>query len=208
MIEPTVEGALVALVDDDRDVRTTVGRGLTKLGYRCHPFGGGEDFLEALEYLRPDCILLDLRMPGMDGMATLKAIPDNMRHVAVLLFTSHGDIPIAIEATKAGAEDFIEKPASLELIAEKIELAIRKRSPKREETKSMVMARELLARLTPREYEIMKLACDGLLSGQIAKRLGISVRTVEAHRHKAISKLREDKLVNILRLFQTAGGRA
>jgi RNA polymerase sigma factor (sigma-70 family) len=199
-------GALVALVDDDRDIRTTLGRGLGRLGYRCHPFGGGQDFLDALDYLKPDCILLDLRMPGMDGIETLKAMPDEMRHVAVILFTSHGDIPIAVEAVKAGAEDFIEKPASLEEIARKIDHAISQRRPKREEMQSLVMARELLGQLTPREYEVMEMACNGLTSGEIAEKIDVSVRTVEAHRHNAITKLKEDKLVNILKLFQVAKG--
>lgn len=206
MTDTSVRGPLIAIVDDERDVRTTVGRGLAKLGYRCHPFGGGQDLLDGLAYVKPDCILLDLRMPGMDGLETLKAIPDDKRHISVILFTSHGDIPLAIEAVKAGAEDFIEKPASLEEIARKIDNAIGARLHKREEVQSLVMARELLAQLTPREHEVMEMACDGLLSGEIAEKLDVSIRTVEAHRHNAISKLKEDKLVNILKIFQAAKG--
>jgi len=206
MSELEGKGALIALVDDDRDLRTTLGRGLTKLGYRCHPFRGGQDFLDALGYVKPDCILLDLRMPEMDGMATLKAIPDDMRHIAVIMFTSHGDIPIAIEAVKSGADDFIEKPASFEMIADKIDHAIDRKRAKREQMQSLVIARELLSQLTKREHEIMEMVCEGHTSAEIAENLDLSVRTVEAHRHNAITKLQEDKLVNILKLFQAAKG--
>ena len=204
MTDLTENGPLVAVVDDERDVRATVGRGLEKLGYRFHPFSGGQDFIDALSYLRPDCILLDLRMPGMDGIETLKSIPDTLRHIPVLLFTSHGDIPIAIEATKAGAEDFIEKPASLELISTKIDRALNARKPQREQAQSLVIARELIGQLTRREREIMELACEGMMSSEIADQLDLSIRTVETHRHNAIQKLGEDKLVNILKIFQAA----
>jgi FixJ family two-component response regulator len=195
---------LVAVVDDERDVRTTIVKGLEKRGFRCHPFGNGSDLIEALDYLKPDAILLDLRMPGIDGMETLKAIPGRHRHVCVLIFTSHGDIPVAIEAMKAGACDFIEKPASLATIAEKIDAGLAERAPLRERMQSVAEAREKIGELTPREREIMELACDGLISGEIAGRLGLSVRTVENHRHNAIKKLKEDRLVNILKIFQLA----
>lgn len=206
MNAPEPDGPMVAIVDDERDVRMTIVRGLEKRGYRCHPFASGCDLIDALDYLKPDCVLLDLRMPGMDGLATLKAIPERHRHVCVLLFTSHGDVPVAIEAMKAGASDFIEKPASLAMIAEKIDHALAEQRPIREQMRSVVKARELIDELTPREREIMELACDGLISGEIAEKLGLSVRTVENHRHNAIKKLKEDRLVNILKIFQTAQG--
>lgn len=195
---------LVAIVDDERDVRTTIVRGLEKRGFRCHPFGSGRDLIDGLDYVKPDSILLDLRMPGMDGLETLRAIPDRHRHVCVLMFTSHGDIPVAIEAMKAGASDFVEKPASLAMIAQKIDCALAERKPLREKMQSVAKAQEVIAELTPREREIMELACGGLISGEIAEELGLSVRTVENHRHNAIKKLKEDRLVNILKIFQAA----
>lgn len=199
-------GPLVALVDDQRDVRTTLGRGLARLGYRCHPFGSGNDLLEALSYLEPDCILLDLRMPGIDGMETLRAIPEDRKYVPVIFFTSHGDIPIAIEAMKAGAVDFIEKPASFEQIADKISQALDERQPVIEVSHTAREAEAMLGKLTKREREVMRLACDGLQSSEIAQQLGLSVRTIESHRYNAIQKLGENKLINILKIFQAAEG--
>jgi len=197
-------GPLVALVDDQRDVRTTLGKGLSRMGYRCHPFGSGHDLLEALTYLEPDCILLDLRMPGIDGLETLRSIPAEKKFIPVIFFTSHGDIPIAIRAMKSGAVDFIEKPATFEQIAEKISDALDERQPLIEVSHSAREAQEILDKLTKREREVMRLACDGLQSSEIAGQLGLSVRTIESHRYNAIQKLGDSKLINILKIFQAA----
>lgn len=204
MQDDTRAQPLIAIVDDQRDVRTTLGRGLARHGYQCHPLASGADLLEALEYLHPDCILLDMRMPGLDGMTTLKAIPSHCRHIPVLFFTSHGDIPLAVEAIKAGATDFIEKPGTFGSIVEKIEAALESSKPSAEKSQVAQEARELIASLTKREHEVMRLACDGMQSKEIATHLALSVRTVEAHRYHAIQKLGESKLVSIARIFQAA----
>ncbi len=198
--------ALIAVVDDQRDVRTTVGRGLERHGYRVHPFMSGTDLVEALDYLEPDCILLDIRMPGLDGLATLRRIPEHRRHIPVIFFTSHGDIPLAVEAMKNGAFDFIEKPGTFALISQKIEAALLASQPSAEKHHSARQARELIADLTTRESQVMRLACQGLRNKQIAQQLGIGVRTVEFHRHRAMHKLGEVNLVIIARIFQAAEG--
>lgn len=198
---------LIAVVDDQRDVRTTVGRGLERFGYKVHPFMGGTDLLEALEYLEPDCILLDVRMPVLDGLDTMKMIPEDRRHIPVIFFTSHGDIHLAVEAMKSGAADFIEKPAPFEMIVQKIEAALSSSRPTVERNHSADQARKQLAELTKREDEVMRLACAGLRNKEIAEQLNIGVRTVEFHRHQAIHKLGEPILVNIARLYQIAEGK-
>lgn len=206
MPEPDRIAPLIAIVDDQRDVRTTVGRGLERHGYKVHPFMGGADLLEALEYLQPDCILLDVRMPGLDGLATMSRIPPQRRHIPVIFFTSHGDVPLAVEAMKNGAADFIEKPASFETIVAKIEAALLSSKPSVEKSHSAGQARKLLAELTKREDEVMRLACEGLRNKEIAERLNIGIRTVEFHRHQAIHKLGEPSLVNVARIYQIAEG--
>jgi FixJ family two-component response regulator len=202
----TAEDPLVAIVDDQRDVRTTVGRGLSAHGFRAHPFASGQDLLDALEYLEPDCILLDMRMPGMDGLETLKAIPERRRGIPVVFFTSHGDIPLAVEAMQLGAADFIEKPGSFEQIASKLRAALSARAKSADQAYSGENAREIIASLTAREREIMQLASNGMQSKEIAAHLNISVRTVESHRHHAIQKIGDGRLINIARLFRAAEG--
>ncbi len=197
---------LIAVVDDQRDVRTTMCRGLERYGYKVHPFVSGADLLEALAYLQPDCILLDVRMPELDGLATMERIPQHRKHIPVIFFTSHGDVSLAVEAMKNGAADFIEKPASFETIVQKIEAAVSARRPVVETTQSAGQVRRLLAMLTKREDEVMRLACSGLRNKEIAEQLGIGVRTVEFHRHQAIKKLGESSLLNIARIYQIAMG--
>lgn len=206
MQQATSTAPLVAVVDDHRDVRTTMGRGLTLHGFRVHPFAGGEDFLEALDYLQPDCVLLDFRMPGLDGLETLKGIKAKGCQSPVLLFTSHGDIPLAVEAMRMGAADFIEKPGSFEKIAQKISEAIAGARQPGDEPYSAIEARRILGQLTRREHEIMHFASKGLQSKEIANRLNLSTRTVESHRHHAIKKIGDGRLINIVKLFQAAGG--
>ena len=198
---------LIAIVDDQRDVRTTVCRGLGRYGYRVHPFVGGADLLESLEYLQPDCILLDVRMPELDGLATLERIPPHRRHIPVIFFTSHGDIPLVVQAMKNGAADFIEKPGSFEVIVQKIEDALKSSRPSVEKSNSADQARKRIADLTKREDEVMRLACTGLRNKEIADKLGIGVRTVEFHRHQALQKIGETNLIIIARIFEAAEGR-
>lgn len=206
MPEPHSAVPLIAIVDDQRDVRTTVGRGLERYGYQVHPFMGGADLLEALEYLQPDCILLDVRMPGLDGLATISRIPPHLRHIPVIFFTSHGDVPLAVEAMKSGGTDFIQKPATFDVIASKIEAALLSTKPLAENSHSADQARKLLAQLTKREDEVMRLACEGLRNKEIAERLTICVRTVESHRHQAIQKLGKSNLIDVSKIYRIATG--
>lgn len=204
MPEPGETAPLIAIVDDQRDVRTTVGRGLERYGFNVHPFLGGSDLLEALEYLQPDCILLDIRMPGLDGLATMSRIPPQLRHIPVIFFTSHGDVPLAVEAMKNGGADFIQKPATFEIIVSKIEAALLSSRPSVGKSHSAGQARKLLAQLTKREDEVMRLACEGLRNKEIAERLKIGIRTVESHRHRAIHKLGETNLIKVAKAYQIA----
>lgn len=204
MQEPETPAPLIAVVDDQRDVRTTVRRGLERHGFRVHPFMDGVDLLEALNYLQPDCILLDMRMPGLDGLSTLSRIPSRLKHIPVIFFTSHGDIPLAVEAMKNGAADFIEKPASFETIVEKIETSLVSRRSSAEKSRNACQARELMSELTNRENEVIRLACAGLRNKEIADQLNLGVRTVEFHRFQAIRKLGESNLVKVARIIAAA----
>jgi len=205
MAESADSGPLVAIVDDQRDVRTTLGKGLGRMGYRCHPFASGQDLVDALDYLEPDCILLDMRMPGLDGLETLRQIPANRRHIPVIFFTSHGDIALAVEAMKTGAADFVEKPGSLAQISEKIDAALAARPQGVAGSHEAAQARELIGKLTEREREVMQFVCEGFQSKEIADKLDLSVRTIDSHRHHAIQKLGDSKLVSIIRIFEAAG---
>ena len=194
----------VALVDDNRDIRTLVCRGLRNSGINCHPFASGEDFLDGLSYLSFDCVLLDMRMPDLDGIETLKRIPPEKKHIPIIFFTSHADVPLAVNAMKSGARDLIEKPCSIEDIVEKVK-GFAAHSVARSHRADMTdNARTLIKSLTPREKEVMSLVCQGLRSKQVGLRLSLSHRTIEAHRARATKKLGVNDLPNIVRIFQLA----
>lgn len=204
MGEAITDEPLVAVVDDQRDVRTTLVRGLSAHGFRVHPFAGGQDLLDALDYLVLDCIMLDMRMPGLDGIETLIAIQEKRPTIPVLFFTSHGDIPLAVKAMQLGAVDFVEKPGSFEQISAKIRTALAASTRTEVAPYTVKQARELIDRLTKREREVLAFASEGLLNREIAERLDLSVRTVESHRHHAVQKIGDGRLINIIRLFQLA----
>ncbi len=143
-------------------------------------------------------------MPELDGLATMRRIPPRSRHIPVIFFTSHGDVPLAVEAMKSGGIDFIEKPATFEVIASKIEAAILSAKPFAGESQSADQARKLLAQLTKREAEVMRLACEGLRNKEIAERLKIGIRTVETYRHQAMHKLGEPNLINVAKIYEVA----
>lgn len=205
MLEAGTSSPLIAIVDDHRDVRTTLGKGLERYGYRVHPLMDGTDLLESLEYLRPDCILLDIRMPGLDGLSTIDRIPAHLRHIPVIIFTSHGDVESAVQAMKKGAADFIEKPATFEIIVEKIKASLASSLPSIEKSQTVARARALISELTKRENQVIRLACTGLRNKEIAEQLGIGPRTVEFYRFHAIRKLGESNLLKLAKILEAAG---
>lgn len=204
MGERSPQDLIVAIVDDDRDLRTTLVRGLEKFGVICRPFASGEDLLEALSYFEPDCILLDLRMPGMDGMKVMSLIPAEKRHIPVLVLTSHGDIPTAVKAVKIGAQDFLEKPIKIEQIYARIREFTELSEHRRLQADQAIQARHLFDTLTQREDQVIRMACKGLRNLDIAEKLGLSIRTVENHRRNAGLKLGSNRIATLISLVKAA----
>lgn len=204
MTESQSDELLVAIVDDERDLRMTLVRGLEKYRIKCHPLAGGKDFLEAISYLEPDCVLLDLNMPGMTGMDVLSQIPAEKSHIPVIIFTSHGDVPTVVKAMRSGAVEFLEKPMSFQQISEHIRATVARSSPRVGRSQQGREAKRLLATLTEREAKIVHLVCQGLRNADIAKELDNSVRTVEVHRYHATRKLGTSSVAELILLVQAA----
>jgi two-component system response regulator FixJ len=195
----------VYVVDDDRDVRRSLSFMLGAAEIRSHPYGSGIDFLEALPDLEPGCILLDLRMPQMDGFHVMDALAQRNVDWPVIVMTGHGEVPIAVRAMKKGAIDFIEKPFSelallgcfsqaFDLLEERAAAGKRRRE-----------AIERAALLTAREKEVLACLLGGRSNKQIAKSLGISLRTVEMHRGNMMDRLQASSLAEALTLALDAG---
>ena len=195
-LEPTVY-----IVDDDAAVRDSLALLLGLHGYQIQAFASAEDFLAAWRPERNGCLLLDLKMPGMDGLALQARLNALGSHLPLVVITAHGDVAAARTALKAGALDFLEKPIDDVLL---LELVTEVMTRAREATVSQLQGASLeerIARLTPREQEVMELAADGLNNREIALRLAISPRTVEVYKARMMEKMQVRRLSELMRLL-------
>ncbi|MGQ0559937.1 MAG: response regulator transcription factor [Sphingosinicella sp.] len=196
---------LVYVVDDDRDVRRSLSFLLGASGLQSHPFGSGEDFIAALPDLRPGCVLLDLRMPQMDGFDVMAELATREIDWPVILMTGHGDVPVAIRGMKSGAVDFIEKPFSEESLLACFGPAFQLLGQRVQVRRQQQGARDLIGRLSARETTVLRGILAGLSSKQIAQRLDISVRTTEMHRGNIMKRLGIGSLAEAITLGIAAG---
>lgn len=191
---------VVHLVDDDDSVRRSVGFMLKTSGFSVQSYASGMDLLKDAKALEPGCILLDIRMPAMDGLEVQQALKDAGVALPVVIMTGHGDVPLSVKAMKAGAVDFIEKPFEKPVLLSALDqgFALLQRSDdKRERAKDASVRLQVL---TPREREVLDGLADGLPNKTIAYDLGISPRTVEIHRANLMAKLGVRSLSEALRL--------
>lgn len=195
----------VYVVDDDRDVRRSLSFMLGASEIRSHPYGSGADFLEALPDLEPGCILLDLRMPQMDGFNVMAELAERGIDWPVIVMTGHGEIPIAVRAMKLGAVDFIEKPFSEQALLGCFGQAFDLLEERAIAGKRRREAGARAALLTAREKEVLASLLAGLSNKQIATALGISLRTVEMHRGNMMDRLQASSLAEALTLAMDAG---
>lgn len=197
----------VCLVDDDTAIRQNMMAGLRNYQIDCRPFASGADFLDGLQDVDADAYLIDLRMPEMDGLQTLAQIPTEFRDVPAIMFSGHGDVSKAVEAMKSGAQDFIEKPATIDKIASKIRSVVREAPKAKVPANQSREAQELLTKLTQREREIVLKVSEGKKNREIADELGIGKRTIEVHRTNIYSKLGVRNAVELTNMLQMAGVR-
>ena len=194
------ESRLVHVVDDDDSVRRSVGFMLKTSGHLVRSYGSGTELLKEAKALESGCILLDIRMPGMDGLGVQQELRRLGVSLPVIIMTGHGDVPLSVRAMKAGAIDFIEKPFEKDVLITAIEsgFAVLKRADSgREKAKDAAVRLQVL---TPREREVLDGLAQGLPNKTIAYDLGISPRTVEIHRANLMTKLEVRSLSEALRL--------
>ncbi|HEU0284522.1 MAG TPA: response regulator [Sphingomicrobium sp.] len=200
------EGRLIHLVDDDAGIRRSVGFMLKTSGHRVETYESGTDLLKKSGSLDEGCILLDIRMPGMDGLEVQQALQDKGVNLPVIIMTGHGDVGLAVRAMKAGAVDFIEKPFEKEALLGSIDEGFRRLSRREATDDRMRDAEVRLQALTPRERDVLDGLAQGLPNKTIAYDLGISARTVEIHRANLMTKLQVRSLSEALRIAFAAKG--
>ncbi len=191
---------LIHIVDDEESVRRSVGFMLRTSGFAVQAWASGVDFLKELRRADPGCILLDIRMPGMDGLEVQRVLHERGVTMPVIVLTGHGDVGVAVRAMRAGAVDFLEKPFEAEALLAAIEAAFERIAQASSAASRAVDARVALAVLSEREREVLDGLVKGLPNKTIAYDLGISPRTVEVHRANVMSKLNARSLSDALRI--------
>jgi two-component system response regulator FixJ len=191
---------LVHLVDDDDAIRRSVGFMLKTSGFHVRTYDSGVELLKSVPDLETGCILLDIRMPGMDGLEVQAALRDKGIALPVIIMTGHGDVTLAVQAMKAGAVDFIEKPFEKAVLLSAIEHGIERLKRSAADVDRADEAAVRLQVLTPREREVLDGLARGLPNKTIAYDLGISPRTVEIHRANVMGKLGVKSLSEALRI--------
>ena len=182
---------LVYVVDDDASFRTAIERRLKLAGYEVETYSSARQLLDRVPGLeKPGCILLDVRIPGLSGPELQSRLVELGSILPIIFITGHADTPTTVRAIKAGAEDFLTKPVSSEQLIDAIERAIARHESARSQRNKLDAIRALVAVLTPRERQVYDLIVRGKINKQIAYELGTTERTVKAHRHQVMEKMR------------------
>ena len=196
--------SLVFLIDDDPSVRKGVSRLLRSAGYISEAFGSASDFLTREQHSGPACVIVDVRMPGINGMDLQNVLIQRRREEQLVFITGHGDISMCAQAMKAGAVDFLPKPFRANALLECVERALARAAEQRRRGAQKTEARRLLDLLTPREFEVMQLVVRGMLNKQIAGELGTAEKTIKVHRGRVMKKLGIASVAELVRLVETA----
>ena len=197
--------ARVYVIDDDEAMRESLNFLLESAGFNVRLFETAQSFLNALPGLEFGCIVSDVRMPGIDGIELLKRMKAGRSGFPILIMTGHGDVPLAVEAMKQGAVDFLEKPFEDDRLIGMIETAVRQAEPT---AKSEALALDIAARvatLSPRERQVMDGLVAGLSNKLIARDYDISPRTIEVYRANVMTKMQANSLSELVRLAMRAG---
>jgi two-component system response regulator FixJ len=196
-------GRTIHVVDDDEAMRDSLVVLLEDAGYEARAYASAEELL-ACSALEPGCVVSDIRMPGMDGLALLKKLRAQGDGPPLILITGHGDIPLAVAAMKAGAVDFLEKPFEAEALLAAIEGGLRQRAHPSSQGEDIEAARRRLESLTSREREVLERLVAGESNKEVARTLGVSHRTVEFHRAHILEKTGAKGLPDLVRLWLAA----
>jgi RNA polymerase sigma factor (sigma-70 family) len=196
----------VYIVDDDASVRKSLDRLMRSAGFGAKIFSSAGEFLKSPLPTGPSCLVLDIRMPGMDGLELQETINSvEARSIPVIFITGHGNVPMGVKAMKAGAVDFLTKPFNDYELLNAIRIAFQKDEKSREKKARTSDIKERIDTLTPREREVMLWVVTGMLNKQVAGKLGITEKTVKAHRGRVMQKMKVQSFAELVRIAQESG---
>jgi FixJ family two-component response regulator len=201
----TEKPPVVIIVDDDASVRSFIVRLIGTVGIKTAQFSSAEEFLAAPPPDGPACLVLDVQMPGLSGLDLQKQLTEGSRALPIVFMTGHGDIPMTVEAMKAGAVGFLPKPFRNQDLIDAVKEGLNR---DRDARKKLAESNDLQKRydsLTAREREVFALVTSGALNKQIAQKLGTSERTIKAHRAQVVIKMQADSVADLVRMADRLG---
>jgi two-component system, LuxR family, response regulator FixJ len=191
----------VFIVDDDSGVRSSIRVLLKSIGINALPFPSAPEFLQAYKIEQPGCLILDIRMPGMSGLELQLELNKRGAVIPVIFITGHGDIPMAVEAMRHGAFDFVQKPFRDQELIDRVQQALARDVETRKDLQTHTRTKEQLASLTPRERQVLDLMVAGQANKVMAHDMGLSQRTVEIHRAHVMEKMQARSLAHLVRMI-------
>ena len=200
----TALNGVVFVIDDDEAVRKSLKRLLRAADYETEVFNSAADYLARPPHARPSCVIVDVQMPGLNGIELQEALIKRRREEQLIFITGHGNIPMCAQAMKAGAVDFLPKPFKSRELLKCVEQALDRSAKQRHREAAKNEARRLLDLLTPREFEVMQFVITGMLNKQVAGELGVGEKTIKVHRGRVMQKLGVKSVAELLRLVEKA----
>jgi FixJ family two-component response regulator len=196
---------IVFVVDDDISIRESLELLIRSEGWQPETFASAQEFLARPRVFVPTCLILDVSLPGLNGLDLQKRVVMERIDTPIIFITGHGDVPMTVQAMKAGAVEFLTKPFGDEVLLGAIRHALERSRTALAHEAEMLGLRECYASLSPREREVMALVVSGLLNKQVGGELGISEITVKAHRGQVMQKMKADSLADLVRMAARLG---
>jgi len=201
----TAPTPVVFVIDDDESVRRGLKRLLRSANYESEVFKSASDFLARPPHSGPACVIVDVQMPGINGIDFQQALIQRRREEQLVFITGYGNIPMCARVMKAGAVDFLLKPFKTRELLKCVEQALHRSAEQRRRAAERYEVRRLLDLLTPREFEVMQLVIRGMLNKQVGGELGVAEKTVKVHRGRLMQKLGVTSVAELVQLVQRSG---